>query len=93
MLVKRKQTNKFMTPFDPNPYRIVDVKGSMITAQNSIRKTTRNSSFFSKIDIQEKSKARNGFKSTSDKSNAITGIEIEFQFHLENELDDLERST
>ena len=31
VLVKQKKINKFSTPFNPNPYRIIKRKGNMIT--------------------------------------------------------------
>ena len=51
VLVKQKKINKLTPPFNPNPYIIVKINGSMITAQSSTAGTliTRNSSFFKKI--------------------------------------------
>ena len=51
VLVKQKKINKLTPPFNPNPYIIVKINGSMITAQSSTAGTliTRNSSFFNKI--------------------------------------------
>ena len=51
VLVKQKKLNKLTPPFNPAPYTIIDMKGSMITARsNNTQSTiTRNSSFFKKI--------------------------------------------
>ncbi len=51
-----KFTNKFTMPYEPIPYTVENVKGSMITAKNGQRLVTRNSSHFKPvpmIDIQE----------------------------------------
>jgi hypothetical protein len=47
VLVKQNQTNKTMTPFDPSPFEITAIKGTMITARNSNKTITRNISFIS----------------------------------------------
>ncbi len=49
VLVKQRPSNKSETPFKPQPYEVVDVKGTMITASNPTHKITRNVSFFKKI--------------------------------------------
>lgn len=46
VLVKRPKVNKFSTPFDPRPYTVVNIKGSMISARLHGNTITRNSSFF-----------------------------------------------
>ena len=46
VLFKWKPTNKHQTRLDPNPYKITDVKGTMITAKNKFHEVTRNSSCF-----------------------------------------------
>ncbi|PFX30291.1 hypothetical protein AWC38_SpisGene4908 [Stylophora pistillata] len=50
-LVKQKRTNKASPPFEPVPYTIHDIKGSMITASRStdLKEITRNSSHFKKL--------------------------------------------
>ena len=48
-LLRQPKLNKLSTPFDPEPFCVVAVKDSMITARNKIRPVTRNSSFFKKI--------------------------------------------
>ena len=50
VLVKQPRSNKLTTPFNPNPYRVTDRKGSMITAENDAGRITRNSSFFKKVE-------------------------------------------
>jgi transposase InsO family protein len=46
VLVKQQRTNKSMSHFEPVPYRIKAIKGTMITATSKGRSTTRNVSFF-----------------------------------------------
>ena len=50
-LVKQKRSNKASPPFEPVPYTIRDIKGSMITASRStdLKEVTRNSSHFKKL--------------------------------------------
>jgi transposase InsO family protein len=49
VLLRQLKLNKLSTPFDPEPFRVVAVKNSMITARSKLRTVTRNSSFFKKI--------------------------------------------
>ena len=50
VLVKRRQLNKMMSRFDPEPYEVTDVKGPMITAQSpGGHVITRNSSFMKAV--------------------------------------------
>ena len=50
VLVKQEKTNKLSTPYGPTPHIVERVKGSMITATRGNAMTTRNSSFFKKIE-------------------------------------------
>ena len=59
VLVRAPKVNKFSSYYDPVPYKVTDVKGSMITAARPGHTITRNTSFFKKIsaripDKQEK---------------------------------------
>ena len=49
VLVRQRKRNKFSSYHNPQPYRIVAMKGSMITAENAKHRITRNSSHFKKI--------------------------------------------
>ena len=49
VLVKQPQHNKMTPLYNPHPYQIVSVKGSMITAQRGTHKVTRNSSHYKAI--------------------------------------------
>ncbi|CAF1043728.1 unnamed protein product [Brachionus calyciflorus] len=49
VLVKRSQTNKTVSVFDPVPYAITSISGSMITAKRDNTFITRNISFFKKF--------------------------------------------
>ena len=48
VLLRQPKQNKFTPPFDPEPFKVTAVKGSMITVRNKSRSVTRNSSFFKK---------------------------------------------
>ncbi len=41
-LRKLKKKEKFTTKFDPAPYKVIEVKGSMVTATRNERDITRN---------------------------------------------------
>ena len=52
VLVRRTVTNKSMSPWDPEPYRVTTIKGSMIVAERNgqnAKTITRNSSMFKKL--------------------------------------------
>ncbi len=94
VLVKQNQTNKTMTPFDPIPYEIRAIKGTMITASNSKKTITRNISFFKRwrgeirIDEARKEKTNKrpmGESKSDQKSCSIVEIEIETQEPITNE--------
>ena len=52
VLVRQKKVNKFSTYFEPTPYEVVLVKGSMISARrmHDGRVVTRNSSFYKRFE-------------------------------------------
>ena len=49
ILVRQQKKNKLSTRFDPEPYQVTRVKGTMVTAT----RLTRNISFFKKISPQQ----------------------------------------
>ena len=49
VLVKQKPKNKEEPFFNPEPYRVTKMNGTMITAENSNDEITRNVSHFKKI--------------------------------------------
>ncbi|XP_060591014.1 uncharacterized protein LOC132745999 [Ruditapes philippinarum] len=49
VLAKQPKLNKLTPPFDPDPYTVIEKKGSMVTAERDGRCLTRNSSFFRPI--------------------------------------------
>ncbi|GFS24322.1 transposon Ty3-G Gag-Pol polyprotein [Elysia marginata] len=53
VLVLQPKLNKLTSPYNPNPYIVTDVKGSMITAANTGHIITRISSFFQIIRSQD----------------------------------------
>ncbi|CAF1016621.1 unnamed protein product [Brachionus calyciflorus] len=46
VIVKQTRNDKSYSVYDPNPYRIIKINGSMITASRENHEITRNSSFF-----------------------------------------------
>ena len=54
VLVKSERKNKLSTFYDPNPYEITAIKGSMITAERADHQITRNCSWFKNIPKQSK---------------------------------------
>ena len=53
VLVRQPRENKLTTPFNPEPLEITQKKGTMVTARNSRKSITRNSSFFKKVPFQD----------------------------------------
>ena len=49
ILFRQKKCNKLMTPFNPKPYTVVAVKGTMVTAKRQDHEITRNLSHFKLI--------------------------------------------
>lgn len=49
VLVKQRKETKLSTPYDSQPYSIVEIKGSMVTAVRKGNTITRNISWFKKI--------------------------------------------
>jgi transposase InsO family protein len=58
VLAKQRKTNKLTTRFDPHPFRIIRMKGTMITATRNGKYITRNISYFKKFDQPEKDRKR-----------------------------------
>ena len=52
VLVRQKKQNKRSSFYDPLPYKVISLKGSMITARRQGHQIVRNSSFFKKISPQ-----------------------------------------
>ena len=49
VLVKQEKRNKFTSRFNDAPYKIIECKGTRITAENDRHRITRNASFFKSI--------------------------------------------
>lgn len=49
VLIKQQKKEKLDTPFRPEPYQVIERKGSMVTAERGGHTVTRNSSFLKKI--------------------------------------------
>ena len=77
VLCRQKQTHKSMPPYDPDPFRIIDKKGTVITAKRLDKIVKRNSSFFKKVpdqkNIEEWFKER--IKQTCPKSDDLPDFE------------------
>ena len=52
VLIRQQKTGKLVTPFDPKPYRVIAVKGTMVTVQRHGHVVTRNQSFFKLLKHQ-----------------------------------------
>ena len=51
VLMKQRKINKFSTMFDPVPFKVVRVKGSMITVTQNGKYLTRNISMLQKVKV------------------------------------------
>ena len=56
VLVKQPVINKLMPPFDPDPYFIKCIKGSIVTAERRNKSITRNKEHFILLPIDNKNK-------------------------------------
>ena len=56
VLVKQPVINKLMPPFDPDPYFIKCIKGSIVTAERRKKSITRNKEHFILLPIDNKNK-------------------------------------
>ena len=59
VLINNDNITKYMTYWDPSPYTIVSIKGSMITACRKDKTRTRNSSWFTKFNDTSFDMSRN----------------------------------
>ena len=70
VLIKQHRVNKFSTPFKPNPYKIIAIKGSMVTAKRGAHVTTRNATHFKRLELNPSGhvepKSTGGNKTQSD---------------------------
>ena len=57
VLIKLERVNKTTPPWNPNPFVVTNIKGSIITAARYDRVTTRNSSFFKLYHMEEDEEA------------------------------------
>ena len=53
VLLRQKKVNKFSTPYEVEPYTVEQVKGSQITATNSIHQVTRHVNLFKRLRSRE----------------------------------------
>lgn len=73
VLLRQKKTSKLMTKFDPHPFKVVRIKGTMITATRNEKYVTRNSSLFKPLKV-------NAFPDEQDDEDlSDSNDDIEFQ--------------
>lgn len=63
VLLKQQKINNLTSKYESIPYKVVEIKWTMITAKNDVKEVTRNYSFFKKVVV-----GNNGFESQSVKS-------------------------
>ena len=51
VLLRQKKQMKFLTKFDPNPFKVTRKKGTMVTAVRNGKYATRNASLFKKVHL------------------------------------------
>jgi len=51
VLLRQKKSSKFMTKFDPHPFKVIRMKGTMITATRNEKYVTRNASLFKPVKV------------------------------------------
>ena len=81
VLVKNSKKGKGISKYNPNPLRVVKIKGSMITAQNDKCVITRNSSFFKRVHVNDN---KNGHSCDSVEVDYSSDDEYEMQVNIEN---------
>ena len=54
VLCRQQKVNKFSTKSSPNPCKVIEVKGSTVTAQRHSDQTTRNISYFNRVNFNRK---------------------------------------
>ena len=51
VLLRQKKTSKVMTKFDPHPFKVIRMKGTMITVTRNGKYVTRNASLFKPVKV------------------------------------------
>ena len=78
VLLRQKKMTKLTTKFDPHPFKVIQIKGTMITVMRNEKYITRNASLFKpvKVDSVEQSKNKddgeNDDLSSENNGNQIT---------------------
>ena len=77
VLVRQDKKNKFSTSYDPQPYKVVSIKGSSVTARRRDKDITRHASFMKNFLDQRKKMGRKGkHKMTNQKRAVIQKIKM-----------------
>lgn len=89
VLVKQTKRNKFSTRYDPRPYVVTKIRGTMVTASRPGHYITRNVSFYKRIPSQsEKETWRDSDEQEGDVSDNVAD---EINEEEENEMHVQER--
>lgn len=68
ILCRQQKKGNLCSDFEPQPYKVISVKGPMITALSGTRKITRNSSHFKVLCSSKSHTERKGIGNTMDDS-------------------------
>ncbi|KAM7281316.1 uncharacterized protein ISCGN_006398 [Ixodes scapularis] len=66
VLCRQPPSNKLTPPYDPQPYKVIEIKGTQVTAQRDQKIITRNSSFFKLLPTSAKLRAHNELINADD---------------------------
>lgn len=58
VLLRQKKISKLTTKFDPHPFKIIRIKGTMITARRNEKYITRNASLFKPVKVDSVEQAK-----------------------------------
>jgi hypothetical protein len=74
---KNDYKSKIFPPYDPHPYKVVEKKGSMVTARRDSRSVTRNSSFFKHVvKLERKKQNAQNFVLQKDRKKILTSLKM-----------------
>ena len=77
VLVRQRKANKFSTKFDPSPYEVVSIKGTMVTAVRNEKYITRNVSLFKRIDESMKGPVEEEKSDIGDEERGDDDMDVE----------------
>ena len=59
VLLRQKKITKLTTKFDPHPFKVIRIKGTMITAMRNEKYITRNASLFKPVQVDSVEQGKN----------------------------------